>query len=121
MRFMHIGRQCHVVGEATTPSIRQEDGLIVVSGSGKTATSVRQAEAARREGAIVASVTRTPESPLALLSDVVLRVPVLSSSQLGGDLFEQSALILLDSAANALGEDLPNAAAELRLRHANLQ
>ena len=35
MRFMHLGRLAHFVGEATAPSIRAGDGLCLVSGSGE--------------------------------------------------------------------------------------
>lgn len=120
-RFMHIGRCCHVVGEATAPSIRAGDGLMVISASGTTYSSVHHAEVARSEGAMVVSVTRGSESPLASVSDVLLRVPIVSSAQLGGNLFEQSALVLLDSVVNTLGDSLPDASARLQLHHANLQ
>ena len=40
MRFMHMGRHAHFVGEVTAPSIRKGDGLLIVSGSGETAVSV---------------------------------------------------------------------------------
>jgi 6-phospho-3-hexuloisomerase len=121
MRFMHIGRDCHVVGEATAPSIRAGDGLLVISGSGATHTSVHFAGLARVEGAAVVAVSRVRESPLAALSDVLLQLPVTTTAQLGGNLFEQGALVLLDSVVNTLGASLPDAAAGLRLRHANLQ
>ncbi len=47
MRFMHMGREAHVVGEATAPSIRAGDGLVIVSGSGETAVSVNFARIAK--------------------------------------------------------------------------
>lgn len=121
MRFMHVGRESYVVGDPTTPALRADDGLLIVSGSGSTRTSVAQAARARDEGARIASVTCTLESPLAQLSEVVLRVPVVSSEQLGGNLFDQTALILLDSLVNTLGRSLDDAGALLRRRHANLQ
>jgi 6-phospho-3-hexuloisomerase len=67
------------------------------------------------------AVSRVRESPLAALSDVLLQLPVTTTAQLGGNLFEQGALVLLDSVVNTLGASLPDAAAGLRLRHANLQ
>jgi 6-phospho-3-hexuloisomerase len=121
MRFMQIGRRCHVAGEATAPSIRSGDGLLVVSGSGSTATSARHAEVARQEKALVVAVTRVRESPIANLSSLVLHLPVVSSEQLGGDVFEHAALVVLDSVVTTLGRSLHDAPAELRSRHANLQ
>lgn len=37
MRLNQLGKQAHVVGESTTPSIHQEDLFVVISGSGSTA------------------------------------------------------------------------------------
>jgi 6-phospho-3-hexuloisomerase len=48
MRFMHMGRQAHFVGEPTAPSIRSGDGLVIVSGSGETSVSVNFARIAKR-------------------------------------------------------------------------
>lgn len=121
MRFMHIGRLCHVVGEPTAPAIRSGDGLAVVSGSGVTATNIAYASTAREEGAVVVGVTRSPGSPLGELSDVVVHVPAVSSVQLGGNLFEQMALILLDSVVTTLGRSLADAGETLRRLHTNLE
>jgi 6-phospho-3-hexuloisomerase len=121
MRFMHIGRASHLVGEATAPAIGRGDGLVVISGSGTTATSLRHAEVAGAMGATVLVVTRAPESELAQLADTVLTVPLVPSGQLGGNLFEQSALIILDSIVTILGSALDDAHGRLRANHANLQ
>src|SRR5579863_8118366 len=72
MRFMHIGRAAHVVGEATAPSIRGGDGLCLLSGSGKTSVSVHFGRIAKGEGARIALITRELDSELAKLADVVL-------------------------------------------------
>ncbi|TMJ39929.1 MAG: SIS domain-containing protein [Alphaproteobacteria bacterium] len=47
MRFMHIGRAVHFVGEVSAPSIRKGDALLVISGSGETPVSVGFAHIAR--------------------------------------------------------------------------
>ena len=39
MRLMHMGFECHVAGDATTPSIQKNDLLIVASGKAETRTS----------------------------------------------------------------------------------
>jgi len=67
------------------------------------------------------AVSRERESQLAAIADVLLQLPVTRTSQLGGNLFEQSALVVLDSVVNVLADSLPDAAAGLRIRHANLQ
>lgn len=121
MRFMQLGRTCHVVGDATAPAIGAGDTLLVVSGSGRTPVSVAFAEIARREGAHVFLVTHEDSSPLRELADVAVVVPVIGSVQFGGTLFEQSALILLDSIVLELMRDLDDPSALMERRHSNLQ
>jgi 6-phospho-3-hexuloisomerase len=120
MRFMHLGRESHVLGEATAPSVRRDDRLVVVSGSGSTPVSIGFARTARSEGARVLLVTATPDSPLGELADVVLVAPVVSSEQLMGNLFEQSALVLLDAVAIHVAEHDPAAKAGMSVRHTNM-
>lgn len=121
MRAMHLGRTVHVVGEASAPSIRAGDGLLMVSGSGETPVSVSFARIAKAERAMLIVVTRQRESVLANLADEVLHVPVASSAQFGGSLFEQCSLILLDGVMFELGRQVPEAQKGMAHRHTNLQ
>lgn len=121
MRFMHIGRMVHCVGEASAPSIRRGDGLLVVSGSGETAVSVGFARVAKAEGAKLVTLTHKPHGTLASIADVVLHVPVEDTVQFGGSLFEQACLILLDGVILNLTQALPDAHQRMLHRHANLQ
>ena len=121
MRFMHLGRAVHVAGEATAPSIRHGDGLVIVSGSGETSTSVNFARIAKGENADVVLVTHKPESTLAGLADAVLVVPVDKTEQFGGSLFEQVSLILLDAVVVELARGVSDAHRHMHYRHANLQ
>jgi len=97
MRFMHMGLEAAVVGEATAPSIQAGDTLVVVSGSGKTPVSLNFARVAKDVGATVLAVTHQDSSELRDIADASLVLPVAGTEQFGGTLFEQSALILLDS------------------------
>jgi 6-phospho-3-hexuloisomerase len=121
MRFMHLGRESHVLGEATAPSVRAGDRLVVVSGSGRTPVGVGYATIAKAEGARVLLVTCTPDSPLGAIADRTLVAPVVHSDQLMGNLFEQSALLLLDAVAMHVAEVDPDARAGMALRHTNMQ
>jgi 6-phospho-3-hexuloisomerase len=121
MRFMHLGRTVHYVGDVTAPSVRAGDGLLVVSGSGETPTSVGFARIAKSESAAVVVLTSRPHSTLATLADVVLSVPVQRTEQFGGSLFEQSCLILLDGLFHHFARQMPDADAAMRYRHTNLQ
>jgi 6-phospho-3-hexuloisomerase len=111
MRFMHLGRQVHVVGETTTPAMSSEDALVALSGSGSTGSVLVLAEAARRIGGTIIAVTAKPDSPLAESAEVVVYLPAAAKTDLGeswasrqfaGSLFEQAALVLLDSVFHAL-------------------
>jgi len=120
MRFMHLGREAHVLGEATAPSVREGDALIVVSGSGETPVSVAFARIARSEGARVLLVTGARSSTLAGLADSVLVAPVGESGQLLGNLVEQASLILLDAVAIDIAEHDPAARDRMAGRHTNM-
>lgn len=121
MRFMHLGLPTHVVGEATAPSIRACDTLIVVSGGGRTPTSVAHARTAKDLGATVLLVTHQPSSPLHDLADHSIVLPVASSRQFGGTLFEHSALLLLDAIVLDLMRALPDADSTMLANHTNLE
>jgi 6-phospho-3-hexuloisomerase len=121
MRFMHMGRPAHFVGEATAPSIRVADGLLLVSGSGKTPVTIHFARIAKHEGAKIALITREPDSELAQLANSVLHAPVEATSQFGGSLFEQTSLILLDAIVLELMQAVPDPHRMMLGRHTNLQ
>ena len=121
MRFMHLGRPAHFVGEATAPSIQSGDGLCLVSGSGETPIAVHFARIAKTAGALIALLTRAPNSALAQLADCVLSAPIETTRQFGGSLFEQTSLILLDAIVLELMQALPDPHRTMLNRHTNLQ
>lgn len=121
MRFMHLGRQVHFVGEVSAPSIRAGDALLIISGSGETPVSLGFARIARTEGAKVVTLTHKPRAALAQIADVVLPVPVEKTAQFGGSLFEQSCLLLLDGVISSLAGEMPDAHKTMLHRHTNLQ
>ncbi|HEV7899888.1 MAG TPA: SIS domain-containing protein [Planosporangium sp.] len=121
MRLMHLGRDVHVLGEATARSVRPEDGLLVISGSGETPVSLHFARRARDIGARTLAVTGETGSTLGSLADVVLGVPRQVTRQFGGSLFEQGALLVLDSVVMALAAEHNGAYEQMRARHTNMQ
>jgi len=104
MRLMHLGFRVYVVGEIVTPAVEPGDLLIVGSGSGKTESLLIMAKKAKRIGAKLAVLTIFPESEIASLADLVIQIGGRTSKVLngvttvqpGGNVFEQSMLILLD-------------------------
>ena len=129
-RLHHIGVDTHVVGDIAEPAITSDDLLVVGSGSGESVVPVAIAKVAKRYGAKVVHLGSNPQSSLAPLTDLLVRIPVktklnlpdeLASEQIMSSLFEQSLLLLGDAIAlmeaRRRGLDLK----ELWRRHANLE
>jgi len=139
MRLMHLGFNTFVLGETITPRIGPGDIVLAVSGSGRTQVVVTVAAAAKKAGATVIAVTSYPDSPLAKLSDCVVRIPgrtklaeetdYFARQVLGiyeplaplGTLFEDSALVFFDGLIVELMERLGVTEEDMRKRHANVE
>jgi 6-phospho-3-hexuloisomerase len=138
MRLLHLGFNAFVLGDTIVPSISKDDLVIAISGSGSTKLIVTAAEAAQQVGAKIVSLTSYPSSSLAKLSThtVILKGRIEVSSKdyfarqiLGlheplaplGTVFEDSALLLLDSVIASLMVQLNVEEAEMRRRHANIE
>jgi len=139
MRLMHLGFNTFVLGETITPRIGPGDVVLAVSGSGRTQVVVTVAAAAKKAGATVIAVTSYPNSPLAKLSDCVVRIPgrtklaeetdYFARQVLGiyeplaplGTLFEDSTLVFFDGLIVELMERLSITEEDMRKRHANVE
>jgi 6-phospho-3-hexuloisomerase len=121
MRLVHLGRTAFVVGETVTPAVGTGDLLLAVSRSGATPSILAVAARARSAGARLLAVTAEPASELAAGADERLILPAVPSVQFGGSLFEQAALIVLDTLALRLQRRLGVSEAEMQSRHANLE
>lgn len=131
MRLMHMGYTSYLVGETTTPAIRENDLLIVCSGSGETKSLVSMATKAKSLGARVALITINPESTIGHLADTIVRIPAPSpkatansdfvSIQPMGNLFEQSLLLFLDMSIMMLMEQTNKTSEAMFKLHANLE
>ncbi|WP_433876296.1 6-phospho-3-hexuloisomerase [Sinomonas atrocyanea] len=130
MRLMHLGLTAYVVGETTTPALRDGDLLVAVSGSGTTAHTVQVAQAAVTAGARVHAVTSGAESALARLAATRLVLPAATKHRRPGEapsrqplssLFDQATHLTLDAACLTLAErrQVDNDAA--RAAHANTE
>jgi 6-phospho-3-hexuloisomerase len=121
MRLMHLGRDVHVLGEATAPAVAPVDGLLVISGSGNTPMSLHFARRTRELGGQILAVTAHRTSPLGALADIVLQVPPTQTRQFGGSLFEQGALLVMDAVVLALAAEQHDAHRIMQARHTNMQ
>lgn len=106
MRLMHMGKTAYVMGETTTPAIKENNLLIIGSGSGRTASLVAAAEKAKKLGVKILLFTIDPNSPIGKMADLSVKFPAPSEKVQGagtavsiqpmGSLFEQSLFLLLD-------------------------
>lgn len=127
-RLMHLGFTVSIVGEISAPHTNAGDLLLVVSGSGETASLVSQAQAARRDGVRIALVTASSSSTLHDLSDTVLLIPAQTktssaeaSPQPMGSAFEQTCSVVFDALVLTLMEKTGQNADRMKQRHANLE
>ena len=129
MRLMHLGCDAYVCGEMVTPSFQKGDLLLIVSGSGETASLTAMAGKARAVGGSLALVTVRAESTIGAMAEVIVPVPAptpkadnaFHSIQPMGALFEQSCFLLLDAVVMELMERLGQDEASMYARHANLE
>ena len=133
MRLMHLGLTSYVVGETVTPAILPGDLLIVGSGSGETGSLTVMARKTKKIGARMTVITIDPESTLGTLADVVVHIPgttgkhakdgSVQSVQPGGNMFEQSMLLLGDALSMCVAErgGLQMSDEAIMKLHANLE
>lgn len=130
MRLMHLGLNPHVVDDVTTPSIGTGDLLLLASGSGRTASLLSYASAAKTQGASVYLITAHPASPLAQQAEHIIHIPAPSvkaehsigaSAQPMANRFEQSLWLVLDITSIQMMEESGLTEAQLFARHANLE
>jgi 6-phospho 3-hexuloisomerase len=126
MRLMHGGYDVYVVGEIVTPSIRKDDLLIVISGSGETETMIAYTKKAKEQGAKIALISAKSSSTIADMSDMVFPVgtPDLYTKVVGmpmGTTFELSTLIFLEAVISHIIHEKGIPEEEMRTRHANLE
>jgi len=139
LRLKHMGFDVSVLGDTIVSPVGKDDVAIAISGSGRTALIVTAAEAAKSVGAKVIAITTYPESPLGKLADIVVEIPgrtkvsaiedYFARQILGiheplaplGTLFEDTALVFLDSVIVELMYRLGKTEDELRSKHANIE
>ncbi len=131
-RLMHLGFAVYFVGEPTTPSIQQNDLLVIGSGSGETASLVTMAQKAHKQGAKIATLTIFPRHTIGALSAVCVTIPGVTaksaepsqkaaSVQPSGSSFEQLSWLIYDSVIIKLRDVRQQTDAQMFYRHANLE
>jgi len=141
VRLMNLGFNVYFLGETITPAATKEDLIIVISGSGTTKLAITASSTAREIGANVIAITSYPESQLGRTADHIVFVggrtkigwprkkDYLARQILGeretlsplGSIFENNAMIFLDSLVVELMHRLGKTEEEMRKLHATIE
>jgi len=114
MRLMHLGYRVYFCGETITPAIGKGDMLVVLSGSGETASTFDSMQIAKKRGAMIFGILGHLSTRIAPLADHSIHLPGTTklrrdsepvSSQMAGSLFEQAAFIFLEAVVLALSQN----------------
>jgi len=141
MRLMHLGFVAYVVGETITPAMRQNDLLVIFSGSGRTKTIADIAETAKEIGGRIALITSNRESKIGRMADSIVFIEnhrdevgddtaEFEIRQMTGEhksfaplgtLFETASMVFADACISRLMEISKIDEKELKDRHANIE
>lgn len=126
MRLMHCGYNIYVVGEIVTTSIKSEDILIVISGSGETKQLITYVQSAKEIGAEVVLISAKSSSTIAKMADQVFQIGNIeyytkTKGMPLGTIFELTTLIFLESLIAHIICEKGISEESVRLRHANLE
>jgi 6-phospho-3-hexuloisomerase len=129
-RFNHLGICAHCVGDINEPAITDKHLLVIGSGSGESVVPVAIAKVAKAHHARIAHIGSNPDSTLAPMTDVFVRIPVqtklkrpgeVQSQQIMTSLFEQALLLFGDAVALTIALRQGLDVASLWAYHANLE
>jgi 6-phospho-3-hexuloisomerase len=141
MRLMHLGFTAYVVGETITPAMRQNDLLVIFSGSGRTKTVADIAETGKKLGGRIALITANPESRIGEIADAIVileshrdeirdEATEFDVRQMTGEhrsfaplgtIFETASMVFADACISRLMEISQIDEKQLRKRHANIE
>jgi len=122
MRLMHLGLDARFTGGVTTPPIRIDDLLVALSCSGERHVTCSYLETAKEAGAGSVVLTSHRGATAARLSAfTVILGEHVQTQQVGGSLFEQTALLYLEAVVASLKDRLGETNDSMMARHANLE
>lgn len=141
MRLMHLGFVAYVVGETITPAMRENDLLVIFSGSGRTKTVADIAVTAKEIGGRIALITSNRDSKIGSMADAIVIIEnqrdEVKDETAGfeirqmtgehrsfaplGTLFETAAMVFADACVSRLMEISEIDEKELKNRHANIE
>lgn len=127
MRLMHSGYSTFVIGETTTPAFKENDLLIILSGSGKGQAIRAMTEKAKQLRGRTVLVTASGDDALKNDFDSLLFINASTKNneiptiQPLGNQFDQSMHLILDGLIIYLNEKTDKDKEEIKARHFNLE
>ncbi|MCK5925111.1 MAG: SIS domain-containing protein, partial [Methylococcales bacterium] len=124
--LMHSGYDVSMVGEIVTPSIRNGDLLIIISGSGETEQLIAFTNKAKSVGAKIVLICSKSKSTIGDMADGVFQIGKNDSyatvkGMPMGTVFELSTLCFLESVVSHLIWEKEIPEEKMRERHANME
>lgn len=123
IRLVQLGLQVSFVGDMTTPILKKDDLLILISNTGKTMSVVTTAKIARRLGTHVISITSNKCGDLINASDDVILIASPTDKKLTemaplGTIFEDATILFFDTLVPHLMKKLNLDEHDMRNNHA---
>ncbi|MBA7651686.1 3-hexulose-6-phosphate isomerase [subsurface metagenome] len=128
-RLMHLGIRSCFISDAVTYQYEETDLLVLISGSGETASTVAIAKKAKEIGGKIVLLSNNPKSTIGKISDYIIDIKgkskdvALSQETLAPytSLFDISTLAVLDSIGGVLMKKLGVTEADIDKRHASIE
>ncbi len=126
MRLMHSGYDVSMVGEIVTPSIKNGDLLIIISGSGETEQLIAFTNKAKSIGAKIVLICSKSKSTIGDMADGVFQIgndnvyKAVKGMPMG-TVFELSTLCFLESVVSHLIWEKNIPEEKMKERHANME
>lgn len=127
MRLGHLGLTAYFWGEATVPSLSDEDILLVCSGSGETQIIYDIVTRAKEKGAQIVTITANRKSRIGEISNHIVRIKVpsktnnIKSQQPMTSLAEQCVYLLFDSVVLLMMDKTEQTHDDMWRRHSILE
>ncbi len=123
IRLVQMGLQVSFVGDMTTPILKKDDLLILISNTGNTMSVVTTARIAHRLGTHVISITSNKDGDLVKTSDDAIFVTTPSDKEITemaplGTVFEDATVLFFDTLVPILMKRLNLQEQDLRNNHA---
>jgi 6-phospho 3-hexuloisomerase len=100
MRLVHLSQDATIVGDTTTPAVRQDDLLILCSRTGRSPILGHAVSLAHAQGSKALAVLGDQGTRIESSADLVVRLPIevahSAMHQPMGSLWEQALLLYLD-------------------------